>query len=294
MKGWLVVNHFINSSKFDEISRLLIVAAQDNHVKLDLKTNYELSLMALNRHTYKERPDFVLFWDKDIYLARLLEAEGSRLFNTAEAIDICDDKSRTYIHLKHSDLRMPNTMIIPKIYHGVDWGAYDIIGEAEETFGYPMILKEGIGSFGDQVYLIRSREELVGKMNSIGNRPMILQEFIQSSKGRDIRVYIVGNQVVAALYRYSVTEDFRANLTCGAKMQRYEPNEKQIDMALKAVNCIGLDFAGVDILFGEDDEPILCEVNSNAHFKNALDCTGVNVAEHIIWHITKTIPVDIG
>ena len=52
---------------------------------------------------------------------------------------------------------------------------------------------------------------------------------------------------------------------------------------------MNLDFAGVDILFGENDEPILCEVNSNAHFKNILDCTGVNVAQCILDYIIGDI-----
>ena len=52
---------------------------------------------------------------------------------------------------------------------------------------------------------------------------------------------------------------------------------------------LGLDFAGVDILFGEEEEPILCEVNSNAHFKNIYDCTGINVADAIISYILEQL-----
>ena len=289
MHAWLVINHFIKSEKFAEISNLLVFAALDRQIKLTIKTNYELSLLTVKPFSQYERPDFVLFWNKDIRLARLLEAVGLRLFNTADATEICDDKVRTYVHLINSGLKMPKTLIVPQTYHNIDWGVYDIINVAEDIFGYPLVLKESIGSYGDQVYLPRTREELVSRMNYIGNRPMLLQEFIQTSKGRDIRINIVGNQVTAAIYRYSETDDFRANLSRGAKMRRYEPNKQQVRMALDAVSSIGLDHAGVDILFGKDDEPILCEVNSNAHFKKTLECTGVNVAEHIIDYIVRTI-----
>ena len=56
-------------------------------------------------------------------------------------------------------------------------------------------------------------------------------------------------------------------------------------MAVDACRALSLDFAGVDILFGPGEKPVLCEVNSNAHFKNLYDCTGINAAESIIRYI---------
>ena len=65
-------------------------------------------------------------------------------------------------------------------------------------------------------------------------------------------------------------------------MKAYEPSKAQIEMAQKVMHELRLDFAGVDILFGEDGEPVLCEVNSNAHFVNIWKCTGVNAADEIV------------
>jgi RimK family alpha-L-glutamate ligase len=118
---------------------------------------------------------------------------------------------------------------------------------------------------------------------------MLFQEFIKSSKGKDLRLQVVGNQVVAAMYRYSENGDFRANITNGGKMKLFDPSEEQVELAIKCCKIIGLDFAGVDILFGENQEPIVCEVNSNAHFKNIFDCTGINVADCILEYIIKRI-----
>ncbi|HWT75620.1 MAG TPA: RimK family alpha-L-glutamate ligase, partial [Mobilitalea sp.] len=63
----------------------------------------------------------------------------------------------------------------------------------------------------------------------------------------------------------------------------------QCELALRSCEIIGLDFAGVDLLLGENDEPIVCEVNSNAHFKNIYDCTGVNAADEIITYIKNQL-----
>jgi RimK family alpha-L-glutamate ligase len=152
-----------------------------------------------------------------------------------------------------------------------------------------MIIKECFGSFGQQVYLVNNKQEMKDKLQEIGTRPLLFQEFIGSSIGKDIRLQVVGNQVVATMYRYSDNGDFRANISNGGKMKPFEPTKEQTDIAIQCCRILGLDFAGVDILFGEDQEPIVCEVNSNAHFKNIYDCTGVNVADAIMELIIKRI-----
>ena len=78
--------------------------------------------------------------------------------------------------------------------------------------------------------------------------------------------------------------DFRSNLTRGGAMEACVPDEAQQDIAIRAAEAIGLDFAGVDVLFGQNG-PLICEVNSNPHFKTTLECTGVNMAEEIMRHI---------
>ena len=72
-------------------------------------------------------------------------------------------------------------------------------------------------------------------------------------------------------------------------MRPYVPSADQVYVATEACRCLGLDFGGVDLLFGDNGTPILCEVNSNAHIKNILDCTGINVAEHIIDYILRKV-----
>ena len=115
-----------------------------------------------------------------------------------------------------------------------------------------------------------------------------MQKFIKSSMGRDVRINVVGNQVVASILRYN-PHDFRSNLSNGGKMKPWEPTQAQKDAALNAAAALGLDYAGVDVLFGEEDAPIICEVNSNPHFRSTLDCTGVNLATRILQHILEVI-----
>ena len=71
-------------------------------------------------------------------------------------------------------------------------------------------------------------------------------------------------------------------------MAPYTPTESERALAVRAAETLGLDFAGVDVLFGKDG-PLICEVNSNAHFKTTLDCTGVNMADAIMRDIKRKL-----
>jgi RimK family alpha-L-glutamate ligase len=295
MNGWLVTNGFLNSSKFTELNLWLNEAAKKQGIDLLVKTNSEIlanldtNFNQLDGENEIGKPDFVLFWDKDIKLAKYLEMKGYLVFNSSNAIATCDDKSLTHLCLQGAGIKMPRTVIAPMTYGNIGYTNFKFLDQVEHELKYPIIIKECFGSFGQQVYLAENRKELEEKVLHIGASPMLFQEFIKSSNGKDLRLQVVGNQVVATMYRYSVNGDFRANVTIGGKMKTYEPTKQQMDLAVSCCKIIGLDFAGVDILFGENQEPIVCEVNSNAHFKNIYDCTGVNVADYIMEYIIKRI-----
>jgi glutathione synthase/RimK-type ligase-like ATP-grasp enzyme len=76
-------------------------------------------------------------------------------------------------------------------------------------------------------------------------------------------------------------------VTNGGKMERFSPSKAFIDMAIEACKTVKADFAGVDILFGESGEPVLCEINSNAHFRNLYDATGINVADDLADYVLR-------
>ena len=287
MKGILVINEFLRTNKFNEIHNWLLEAAKRQNIELQIKTNAEIMIdIAGNSKPQEERvADFVLFWDKDIKLAYYLEQLGYPVFNSSKAIEICDNKALTHLTLMNAGLPMPRTIVAPYTFANIGYTNYIFLDNIAKSLSFPIIIKESFGSFGQQVYLAKNKEELKQKVKKLGTKSMIFQEYIASSYGRDIRLQVVGNKVVAAMYRYSEEGDFRANVTIGGKMKPYQPTMTECDLAIRCCEIIGLDFAGVDILFGEQGEPILCEVNSNAHFKNIYDCTGVNAADYIISHI---------
>ena len=292
MRGYLVTNHFLNSEKFSEITRYLMASAERFEIELYHITNAELiSKLPADSKAYaeyfaKESISFVLFWDKDIRLAKLIEKAGVRVFNSADAIERCDDKSLCYISLINSNIPMPETVISPKTFFKVERYPESFIKSLEEKLGYPMVVKERYGSFGAQVYLAKSSNELENIIAQTSPSELIFQKFIRESFGRDYRLNVVGDRVVTAMERYN-DDDFRANLTNGGSMKPYTPTKEQEKLAISVCRALELDFAGVDIL--ACDPPLLCEVNSNAHFVNIYNCTGVNVADHIMEYINRKV-----
>ncbi len=288
LTGWLVVNSFLNTKKFEELYSLLIEGGRKTDIRLELKKTSDISVSAPCGKT--ELPDFILWWDKDINLARLYEQLGVRLYNSQRAIELCDNKAKTVLELsKNPDICLPKTMFAPKTFSGIGYTDLSFLDIAEEELSYPMIIKEAYGSFGAQVYLANNRREAEDIIkNKIVDREFIMQEFIKESRGRDVRINVVNKKAVASMMRRN-DNDFRSNITNGGITVPYVPSAEQIEAAVSAANTLGLDFAGVDVLFGKDGAPYICEVNSNPHFKSTLDCTGINLADIILDKIYKDL-----
>ena len=286
LNGILVVNRFLNTGKFTELTALLCGAAEKTGVGLTVYTNDELLLaMGGEGDILPERkPDFVLFYDKDIRLAAQLERRGMRLFNTARSIELCDDKSLMHLALDGL-VPMPKTYCAPFTYENIGYTDFGFVYKLFDSLGAPVVIKEVFGSFGQQVYLANTPEDAVSILKKVGGRRVIFQQFISSSFGHDLRLNVVGGRVIAAMYRYNEHGDFRANISNGGSMRKHVPTAEEEALAVRTAELLGLDFCGVDILEGAHGEPILCEVNSNAHFKSIWQCTGVNAALLIMEHI---------
>ncbi|MGM9645148.1 MAG: RimK family alpha-L-glutamate ligase [Eubacteriales bacterium] len=287
MLGWLVINSFIDSKKFNELYDCFKNASMRNGIDLEIKTTDSLICDIESNFTNFKLPDFVLFWDKDIYLAQMLEQQNLRLFNSARAIELCDNKILTGLCLKNK-VPIPKTIIAPKTFEGVNYCKKEFLVKSIEILGLPLIIKEANGSFGQQVYLAKSYEEAEKIIDNLGHKEFLMQEYINTSQGKDIRVNVVGSQVVSAMLRYN-DNDFRSNISNGGKMKPVSITQHQEQVAITACQTIGLDYAGVDILFGINDEPIVCEVNSNPHFKSSYECTGIDMSMKIMEHVKRCV-----
>lgn len=230
--------------------------------------------------------DFCLFYDKDIYIASMMEKAGLRVFNKSNALAICDDKMLTGIELSSNGIIVPKTCSIPLTYRTNEQASCDY-EKICTLFGSPFILKDNKGSLGTGVRLINNFSDFE-KGLSYGNNRLLAQEFIKESFGKDLRVIVIGKKAVAWMARINNTGDFRSGIETGGKGYNITPPDGFIETAEKCARILDLDYCGVDLLFGKDG-PLVSEVNANALTKTIGEVTGVPIASLYVEYVLSTV-----
>ncbi len=218
----------------------------------------------------------VVLLDKDVALGEAIAASGARVVNSPESIAICDDKRRTYTRLAMAGIPIPETLILPPLYPKQPMGR-SVTEAVAATTGLPAVIKEAKGSFGAQVYLANGDEDVEAISNQLADRHLLAQTYIASSTGSDLRLQVIGGEVVAAMSRHHPT-DFRANLSNGGTGYPYRPSKRESELAIESARAVGGFNVGVDLLVGNSGKgEYVCEVNSNAHIWRLMAITGANI-----------------
>ncbi len=287
--GWLISNSYYNPAKFNSLYKVLQESAERAGLRFSKWTSSERATV-IGSTAREPKPSFVLFWDKDVLLARTMELSGLRLYNSARAIELADDKVQTALKLTEAGIPIPETIPAPICFPGCRRDPKSA-ENAAKILGWPLVIKENKGSFGQQVYLANNVGEAARILTQIGEHDCLFQRFVATSAGKDIRVTVVGGKAVCAMTRQSQSkEQFRSNMELGGTGTAYALSPFEEKLAVDAANALGLDFAGVDILFGRDaTERYVCEVNSNPQLQSTIDACGINPATNIMWHIRSQI-----
>ena len=234
------------------------------------------------------KADFVFYLDKDIYLARLLEKEGYRLFNRADFIKLCDDKMLTFIACANEGINMPKTIAGPLVYTDLIEENYKFLDDVAKEIGFPMVVKRVYGSLGEGVYLVRTKEELCSLYSTIARNPVVFQEYMNNSYGQSIRVLIIDGKVFGSFVRFN-KYDFRSNYGDLSDGKNIENPEKYEGFAKEIAEKLKIEYAGIDLLIDKNNEPILCEINSNAFFEEFEKVTKLDVAKAIADMVVRKV-----
>ena len=222
--------------------------------------------------------DFAVFLDKDKYLSKALTDCGIRLFNSHKAVRLCDDKVETYLALSNKGFNLPKTIFGALCYDINAPTPKEVRPKIISELGLPMIIKESFGSMGKGVYLASTEKEFEEIAEKVKCKPHLFQRYLGKRKGVDVRVIVIGGKAIGAMERYNDT-DFRSNVAIGGKCRKINAGKDFLKVAEKVAMCLGLDYCGVDILYGDNEEPYICEVNSNAFFFGFTETTGIDVAK---------------
>ena len=211
----------------------------------------------------------------------MLATDGIRVFNTPSAVEKCDNKWLTYTTLQEAGV--PQMATYENSEQAKENGLLDT-DESKNKLLKKVVVKDLYGSFGEMVHLCSYLSDLkqVVKDLSYANKPFIIQEFCETTNNRGARVTCIGGKYVASYYKETKNGDFRVNLQKGAIGTTWEIPQAFVDLAEKTAQIIGADYCGIDFMFGENDAPIVCEVNARALFGgmeriNEMDIRGLYV-----------------
>jgi ribosomal protein S6--L-glutamate ligase len=167
----------------------------------------------------------------------------------------------------------------------------EILPGIERMGGPPVVVKLLEGTQGVGVILAdttKVAEAVIETLSGPAKMSVLLQQFVKESRGRDIRAFVVGSRVVAAMRRVAEGDEFRSNIHRGGRAEAVELEPEYGRIAVHAAQILGLRVAGVDMLEGKDG-PVLMEVNSSPGLEGIEEATGVDVAGEIIRLIEEEV-----
>jgi len=207
---------------------------------------------------------------------RHFEQAGIMCVNSSVSIETVKDKLRTSQILSRHSIPIPNTMMV----------RFPIDEQlVKDNIGFPCVVKVVTGSYGEGVYLCerqRDFKKLMEFVDNLGNKKtMIVQEYMGERPGEDLRVLVIGGKVIGAMRRTAPEGDFRANITGGGTGEGFPLTDEIEFLARETAKVLGLDIAGIDLLFDKDGGFRVCEANSNPGFLGFEKYCGVDVADHL-------------
>jgi ribosomal protein S6--L-glutamate ligase len=215
-------------------------------------------------------------------VVRQFEMMGVYCLNESQAIARSRDKLRSLQLLCRHDIGVPPTVFTRQADHLTDC--------IEKVEGPPVVVKLLQGTQGIGVVLAESERAAGSVVEAFHglDQNILIQKFIKEANGADIRAFVVGRKVVAAMKRQAVAGEFRSNLHRGGHATKFRLPPDYRKTALAAARVLGLRVAGVDLIESEDG-PMVMEVNSSPGLEGIQKTTPVDVAGAIIEHLEKEV-----
>ena len=276
---WILYSSYYDNEELNSAKKMLNKALEyDIDAKLKFFDYFKIENNCLfyKNEIVKSYPKVIFFRGHDIELIKHFEEQGAYVINKSFTTIACKDKWQTNELVKSLNIKTPNC----EIFNGQ---SFDY---CKEKYKLPFLLKYRYGAQGKNIYLINSIEEFNLALNNINNDDYMIQEYIKTSYGKDLRVYMIKDTWHAACIRAN-DNSFMSNIAQGGKSYSYELSENDYNKALKIFNKLDGDIISVDFLFG-DEELIFCEANTNAGFAS-FNYLGYNVRDYMMKYIKSII-----
>jgi len=211
----------------------------------------------------------------------VLKDWGVRTVNRLEVVQTCGDKLATTSALVREGVPTPEVKIAFTPESAL---------EAIEAMGYPVVLKPSVGSWGRLLSKINDRqaaEAILEHKQTLGgyqHHIYYIQEYVDKP-ARDIRAFVVGDETICAIYRYS--EHWVTNTARGGRASNCPVTPQIHALSLAAARAVGGGVVAVDLLETPDGRLLVNEVNHTMEFRNSIDTTGVNIPGRIVDYVLE-------
>ena len=220
------------------------------HLDLQLIFTEELSLLIENGRlfVYRDgmmiRPDFVINRSRNSQISLHFELMGCRVFNNSQVTDICNNKAKTHQIINSHGIKSVKTLIS--------------INDEQSLLKFPFILKTNSGHGGKEVFKVHNRAELHEQMD-IFKPDEVIQQEICDNPGVDVRVFVMGKEIIGAVKRYS-SKSFKSNFSLGGHAERYCLTQSQRNLVNQIGGILDFDFVGIDFLIDQNGEFLFNEI----------------------------------
>ncbi|HEX9678126.1 MAG TPA: lysine biosynthesis protein LysX [Nitrososphaera sp.] len=208
---------------------------------------------------------------KSLHATAALEGLGAKVINPLKVAGITGNKLFAHMELEKAGVRTPKAITAFSEESAI---------QALDEFGYPAVIKPTIGSWGRMIGLLRDKDAARAVIEDREHMfPLYhiyyFEEFVERPP-RDIRAIVVGDKVVAAIYRYSGDGEWKTNMALGGRAEVCPITSELDDICMKATLAVGGQVVGVDLMEGKDGL-MVHEVNNTTEFKNTVRTTGVDI-----------------
>jgi [lysine-biosynthesis-protein LysW]---L-2-aminoadipate ligase len=230
----------------------------------------------LNEKNSKYREQVVLqrsiSYFKNVHSTAALQGLGAHVINPLYSAIICGNKMYAHMELEKAGIKTPKAVAAFS-----EESAMAVL----DKMGYPAVIKPTVGSWGRMVALLRDKDAARAVIEDREHMFPLYQiyyfeEFIKRPP-RDIRAIVVGDKVVAAIYRYSGEGEWKTNMALGGHAEMCPVTKELEDICLRATNVLNGHIVGVDLMESNSDGLLVHEVNNNTEFKNTVRVTGIDI-----------------
>lgn len=216
-----------------------------------------------------------------LYSTAILESAGATVVNSYEVSSTCGNKLLTTLRLIRNNVPTPRTAVAFEVCQAM---------RAAEALGYPSVLKPIYGSWGRLIAPLKDRESAQAILEARTLMHPIyqvyyVQEYVNRPP-RDIRAFVIGDEVPAAIYRVS-RGDWRTNTSLGGRAEACPVTDELRDICLRAAEAVGGGVLGVDLMEDREHGLLVHEVNHVVEFRNTVPATGVEIQSLIIDYLVE-------